>query len=286
MSLAAIGLIFMAAIFHASWNALAKGRRDIFVFFFGLTVVALVIFAAPFAYFANLHPPTWRGAPFVVVSALTQIAYYIFLSRAYARNDLSFAYPIARGTGVLLVPLFAMPIFGDRPTALAWCGIALILIGVAWMHSPGFNRALEKGNLRSAFSAPIILTGISIATYSLIDSAGVKRVHPLVYLYLTFAVIAVLMAPYILMKKREALYAEVRQRWPVLAGGLAVFGTYCIVLAAFRLAPVSYVVPMREMSIVFGALLGVRLLNEPFGRTRILSCVVVAIGVLAIGIAG
>ena len=80
--------------------------------------------------------------------------------------------------------------------------------------------------------------------------------------------------------KAAAFVADTR------AGGIAVFGTYCIILVAFRLAPVSYVVPMREVSIVFGALLGVYLFHESIGRTRIAACAVVAAGVIAIGAGG
>jgi drug/metabolite transporter (DMT)-like permease len=65
----------------------------------------------------------------------------------------------------------------------------------------------------------------------------------------------------------------------VAAAAAGAFGTYLVVLAALRLAPVGYVVPVREVSIVFGALLGTRFLGEPFGGSRVAACVVVVIGV-------
>jgi drug/metabolite transporter (DMT)-like permease len=283
MSVVAIGLIVLAAVMHAGWNALAKGRRDILAFFYGLTLAALVIYLVPFAIVVAKHPPTWRGTPFFVASGFTHVAYYSGLALAYRRSDLSLAYPVARGTGVLLVPLLAMPIFGDRPTLVAWLGIGMVLAGVVTLHLPALCR-LRSGGL--ALAAPAVVTGIVIATYSLIDSAGVKRIEPFVYLYLTFAVIAVAMAPYILTRKRAALIAEFRGGWPVWAGGAAVFGTYGIILAAMKLAPVSYVVPMRELSIVFGALIAMRFLGEPAERNRLLACLGVAAGVIAIGIGG
>ncbi|MEA2581983.1 MAG: hypothetical protein QOF33_68 [Thermomicrobiales bacterium] len=286
MSLFAIALVLLAAIVHAGWNALAKRRPDILTFFWALTVAALILYAVPFAILVRRHPPTWEGVPFMVASSIAEVAYGIFLARAYAHTDLSLAYPVARGTGVLLVPLAALPLFGDRPTVIAWLGIALIVLGVVWLHLPGIQRAIARRGFGGIVSLPPLLTGVAIATYSLIDSAGVRRIHPFVYLYLTFGLMALWLAPYVLIQRRAALATELRQRWPVLGGGVAVFGTYCVILAAFRLAPVSYVVPMREVGIVFGALLGVRLLGEPFGRTRVAACAVVAIGVIAIGIGG
>jgi len=286
MSFLAIGLVLIAALVHASWNALAKRRPDVLAFYWALTVAALVLYAVPFLILAPRHPPSWDGVPFVVASSLAEVAYGVFLARAYARTDLSLAYPVARGTGVLLVPIVAIPIFGDRPTVVAWCGIALILLGVLWLHLPGIRLGIARRGAGGAVSYSALLTGVAIATYSLVDSAGVRRIHPFVYLYLRIILVAVFLAPYVLTRRRAAVATEFRQRWPVLAGGIAVFGTYCIILVAFRLAPVSYVVPMREVSIVFGALLGVYLFHESIGRTRIAACAVVAAGVIAIGAGG
>lgn len=286
MSVLAIGLVLIAAVLHAGWNALAKRRPDVLTFFGALTITALVFYAIPFVIFVRRHPPSWDGVPFLIGAALAEVAYATFLSRAYARTDLSLAYPVARGTGVLLVPLLALPIFGDRPTVTAWFGIGLIVLGVLWLHLPAFRRAVARKGMGGTISVPALLTGVTIATYSLIDSAGVQRIHPFVYLYLRICLIALVLAPYILTRRRPAFEVELRQRWPILVGGIAVYGTYCIILAAYRLAPVSYVVPMREVSIVFGALLGVYLLGETFGRSRIAACVVVAVGVIAIGVGG
>jgi drug/metabolite transporter (DMT)-like permease len=286
MSLVAISLVVLAAFIHAGWNLLAKRRQDILTFYWLFTVAALILYAIPFAILVQRHPPTRDGLPFVLVSSLTHVAYGIFLAKSYSRTDFSVAYPVARGTGVLLIPLAAVPIFGEHPSAFAWLGIGLIVAGVVWLHLPGFQRALKHGGFCEIISLPPILTGISIATYSLNDSAGVDRINPFVYLYLTFVLIAIWFAPYILVYRRPAVVAELRQVWPMLGAGLAVFGAYAIVLAALRLAPVSYVAPMREISIVIGSILGIRLLKEPFGNIRIAACVLVTIGVITIGVAG
>jgi uncharacterized membrane protein len=71
-----------------------------------------------------------------------------------------------------------------------------------------------------------------------------------------------------------------------LAGGVLNLGTYFIVLSALRLSDVSYIVPLRETSIVFGTLLGVFILHERVGRVRLAGCGLVAAGVLAIALGG
>ncbi len=286
MTMAALGLVLVAAVVHAGWNALAKQRQDILAFFWALTLAALVLYAPLFAVIVSREPPHRTVVPYLIASSLAETAYYVFLARAYQTGELSLVYPVARGMGVLLVPLLSLAIFAERPSPTAWAGIIMVLGGIIWLHVPAFRAAWRTRPLRSVISPPAVLTGGAIATYSLIDGKGVQHAHPIVYLYLVFVLIVLWLAPHVLRQRRAALVREWQQRWPVLAGGAAVFGTYALILAAFRLAPVAYVVPMREVSIVFGSWIGVRLLGEPFGWTRLSACCVVVAGVIAISVGG
>jgi drug/metabolite transporter (DMT)-like permease len=135
-------------------------------------------------------------------------------------------------------------------------------------------------------TGPATLTGVTIAAYSLNDSAGVDRLSPLVYLYLTFVLMVLPLAPVVLLRHREGVRQALAGRRSMAVAGAGVFGTYGLVLLAMRLAPVSYVVPMRELSIVVGALIGWRVLGELLSRERFAACLLVAGGVIAIGLGG
>lgn len=285
MSLAAIGLVLLSAMLHAGWNTLAKQRRDILAFFWALTVASLVIYAPIVALLMARELPDSSVMPYLLGASLAQTVYYVALARAYTTGDLSLVYPVSRGTGVLLAPLLAVITLGERPAPIAWVGIALVVAGIVWIHVPMLRQSARHRSLSGIVSAPALLTGVAIAIYSTIDGAGVQHADPIVYLYFTYALIAVWMAP-LALTRRESLQDELKQRWPVIVGGIAVFGTYALILAALRLAPVSYVVPMRSVSIVIGAWLGVRMLGEPFGRTRIAACTVVAAGIVIISVGG
>jgi drug/metabolite transporter (DMT)-like permease len=286
MDLVAIAMVLSAAVLHAVWNALAKRSDDVLAYLFAIVAAALVIYAIPFAVLAVDEPFEWDWLRFALASGLIHTGYFSLLAYAYERTDLSFAYPVARGTGLTLVPTLAVPIFGDRPTVAAWFGIALVVAGIIWLHRPLFAAALASGSARGLISLPAMLTGVTIAVYSLNDTAGVRRANPIVYLYLVYAVNLMLLAPYVLTHRMPAIRRAFRLSVPLVVGGAGSFGTYMIVLAATRLAPVSYVVPMRETSIVIGAILGARLLNESLGWTRLSACMLVAAGVIAIAIGG
>lgn len=286
MSLVAIAMVLGAAVLHAVWNLFAKRSSDPTTFLWAISAAALGIYLVPAAVLLRGQPVEWDWLRFALISGVLHVAYYALLGLAYAKTDLSFAYPVARGTGLMLVPLLAVPVFGDRPTAVAWLGILLVVAGMLWLHGPVFAAVLARGEVAGLVSVPALLTGLVIATYSINDTAGVHRGNAIVYVYTAELVAVALMAPYILRRRWPAVKTVVAARRPLLVGGVGSAGTYMIVLAATRLAPVSYVVPMRETSIVIGAVLGARLLGEPLGRTRLVACGLVVAGVMAIGIGG
>lgn len=283
MQLLAVALVLISAAMHATWNLLAKRSVDPLAFFLGLNIAALVIWGVPFAVMLVRHPVSSAGLLFILLSGCLHVVYFTSLGLAYKGGALSAVYPIARGTGVFIVPLLAIPLFDERPTAPAGVGIAMILAGLAVIALSALRVARsERGGLGWAF-----ITGLTIATYSLVDNAGVDRVHPMVYVYAQIFVASVLLTPYIASRKRPEFSRELRLNWrSMIVGGVLSLGAYLIVLTAMRLANVGYVVPLRETSVVFGTLFGVVLLGEPAGRRRISAAPLVGAGAIVIAIWG
>lgn len=288
MQTLAVLLVLCSAAMHATWNLLAKRSEDPLAFFFALNVTAIVLWCPPMLFMLRAHGLPSSGYAFIVISGCLQVIYFTSLSTAYRNGALSLVYPIARGTGVLLVPVLAFPIFGERPTVLAGAGITAIVAGLAVFGWTGLRRDLERGTQPERAGVLYALaTGLTIATYSLVDNAGVSRVHPMVYVYSLIAIAALIPAPYVLTRRRAALGREIRfHKTAVLAGGILSLGTYLIVLFAMRLANVGYVVPLRETSIVFGTLFGVLILKETAARMRIVAAGLVAAGAIAIALWG
>ena len=59
---------------------------------------------------------------------------------------------------------------------------------------------------------------------------------------------------------------------------------YILVLVALTIAPVSYVAPAREISILFGALLGLRLLRESDPARRLIGATIIVAGIFALAL--
>src|SRR2546426_630130 len=231
---------------HAVWNALAKRARDQLVFLWSSVSLATVVLLPV----GLLALPGERipaaAVPFVVATIAIHAVYFYALGRAYRHGDFSRVYPIARGLGVALVPMVALMVFGERLSPLGTAGIALVVAGVAGLHLTAPWRGGARPPASGAGTAWALLTGLLIASYSIVDKAGVARLHPLPYIGLMGLGMSALLVP-VVLHDRAALAREWRENWQTIVVASAMnLTSYLLVLFAFRLSQVGYVVAARE----------------------------------------
>jgi uncharacterized membrane protein len=253
-----------------------------------LAAAATTLYLPLGLYLLSIEGLPSAGLVFVAGTSLVHAFYFVLLGRAYEHGDLGLVYPIARGTGPLLVPAIAVPLLGERLSPLGVLGIGLIVVGVVTLGVGGFGPAALKrlGELAALPAARYAFaTGVTIAIYSVNDKAGVGGVDPLHYGDQLFVGAPQIAAPNNIQARREATLAcwRANRRSIVLAGLLSPL-TYFLALEAFRLGEVSYLAPMREVSIVFATVLGTVALGEKFSRARMLSAGLTATGVILIGL--
>ena len=287
MPAGALALLLIAAVGHASWNYLAKGARNDAAFTFAFVAVSLVVYAPVVIIACLIDRPDigWSGVAFMAVSGgLFHIAYYYALTTGYRLGDLSLVYPLARGTGPVLAVIGAILIYGERPSALALAGTAFITVGIIVMT---WSPHVRLGHDARASVAFALLTGVIIASYTLWDKKGVSLSTPIVYAYGINFFRAATFAPFVLSRRagREALaYAWNEERRAVFGIGVLELGSYMLVLAALTLAPVSYVAPAREVSILIGAFMGARLLGEQDTTRRLTGAAAIVLGIFALAL--
>ena len=285
-----LALVLLSAVAHASWNLLLKYGRNQEVFVWWLQI-AIIVLLAPLAMIIVWQDPIeGPGWWFIIGTSLLHVLYFLFLSRGYVHADLSLVYPLARGTGPALVPVLGVVLLDERVSGLAIAGITAIVGGVFtvyWWGQVSQILADPFKLLREPGTRYALLTGLTIAGYSVWDKVGVGYVNPLLYMYLLSLGTALGLAPYMVWRhgigtmRRELKFNLAS----IVAAGMLTFTAYAMVLSALRLSRVSYVSPVREVGIVFSVLLGVVVLKEPFGRGRITGSVLIALGVLLIALA-
>jgi len=289
MTAVSLILVLLAAVAHASWNLLLKRATDPEVFAWCLLVVATVLMAPLGVALLWYNSVGLTGLWFILATIALHVLYFNLLARGYAQGDLSLVYPVARGMGPMLVPGLAVVFLNETIEPLAIGGIAAIIGGIytiSWWGN--FHQVLRSPLLflRSAGMRYAVLTGLTIAAYSIVDKEGVGHVQPLLYMYFLSIGTAAMLAPYILLHKGVE---SVRIEWranavPITIAGVLTFAAYGLVLTAFSISRVSYVAPAREVGIVIGVMLGVFLLKEPFGRGRLLGSGFIVAGLALIAL--
>jgi drug/metabolite transporter (DMT)-like permease len=266
-----------AGLLHAGWNALIKSAAggdallDTATIVAGSTVCSIAVI--PF-----VPLPLAAAFPMALASVGIHFGYYLTLAGAYRAGDLSFAYPLMRGSAPLIVALLGAVFLRELPSAQVTVGIALISAGIfaiAFAQRHHHPRAAVYWALTNA---------VIIAVYTLIDGAGARASgNALAYVvWLTFLE-GLLFLVFIRMRRGSASVTYIARQWRRgLLGGFCSVTAYAIVLWAMTRAPVAAVAALRETSVLFAALIGTVLLKEGFGLARLVGAASVVAGVAAL----
>lgn len=288
MTVTALLLVLFSAFLHAFWNYLAKKSRNKIAFIWWFLFAAVIFYFPMFLYsYPGMKIPA-TGWACIVATGILHTFYFFFVGSSYERGDLSLVYPLARGFGPFWVPILAVVILGERLSLGGIIGIAFVVVGIYVIHlkSFSFESFFEPfAALRRTASIWALLTGCTIAAYSLIDKVGVQSVHPSVYIYFMFFIPLLFLTPYVLLRQRKALKPEWQiNKGPIMVVGFLVVFAYLLILFAMQTSNVSYVVAAREVSIVFSALFGILWLGESHWQPRLIGAFLIALGVGFIGL--
>lgn len=302
MNAAALTLVLIAAVLHATWNLCAKRAGGGLPFVWLVGVVICSLYVPVLAGYWLWKQPSLSGTAvaWIVGSGVLKTGYSLFLQRGYRIGDFSLVYPLARGTGPLLSTLAAIVLLGERPSALAIAGGCAIVVAV-FALTGGFElgRKLGQSPRGDASAAPParadaarlaltygIASGLFIAAYTIWDRHGVHtlKIPPVIYDGGTAFVGLAIVTPFALPRRQEAARHWREHKRYLFGMALLAPIAYVLVLTAMSFTPVSYVAPAREVSIVIGAFIGARYLKEADGRRRLWAALAMTAGVIALAL--
>jgi drug/metabolite transporter (DMT)-like permease len=291
LTLTAIALVLASALLHAAWSASIKQSGDPLCFnllqlpLLGVLLAALL----PWVSLADVPPRVWLLLP---ATAVAHAAYVYWLSRAFEHGDLSLVYPIARSTPALL-PFVAVPLLGERISAGGAVGIAIVVGGVWLVH--GASRWTLRDLAQPAARYAFLTLGATVA-YSLTDKAAMASLASgpwrapvpasLFYFVLLSAAYGAVFAPLVLWRRgaaavRAAVGANLRA---ATLASLVSMASYTLILQALGTSDVSYVVAVRQTSVLFAVAIATYWLGETPGWSRIAGAVATVLGVALIGV--
>jgi drug/metabolite transporter (DMT)-like permease len=273
-------VVLLAAALHASWNAIVKSGPDKFIDTVLVTASSAILAGLVLPFLPLPAPASW---PYAGASVLIHVLYFSFVAAAYRISDMSFAYPLTRGSAPLIVALLSAVLVGERLSPGAWTGVLLICGGVLGLTLT--YRRPESSVVRPTLFA-LTNAGV-IAVYTFVDGVGVRlsgqaAAYTLWVLLLTAFPIVGWAAARRVRDVRQQLAA----RWHLgLFGGGCTLGSYALALWAMTKAPIAPVAALRETSIVFGMAFAAFVLKEPFGWTRQVAAGTIALGAIALRLA-
>lgn len=279
MPLAGLALVLTAAICHATWNLFVKrlnaGPELIWLF----SLVSAAIYGPVALWIILVERPAIGGGDilFIAGSVALHLGYLLVLQTGYRKGDLSLVYPTARATGPLLSTTLAVLFLGETVTAQMALG-AVIVVGGVLMLTGGVGPRGRHVATSLAFG---LATGLLIGSYTAWDAytVAVLAIPPLLLEYASIAGRVALLAP-VARARRD----DVRRLWQTHKHAIfavALFNplAYILVLYALTFTPVSYVAPVREVSVLLSVLAGSLILGEGQLGRRLCWATVILLGI-------
>jgi drug/metabolite transporter (DMT)-like permease len=269
-----IALVLLAALMHASWNALLRGGA-VRAQSMALMNATLGVFGLLLLAIAGLPaPPSWV---YVVASGVLHWIYVALLVVTYRSGDLGETYPVARGSSPALVALGGSIFAGEWMNLLGIVGVGLVSAGI-------FMLAAARGRLHAMNLPWALATGVSIAAYTVVDGIGVRASGN--WLGYTAAIFAFFIAVPLWFLARSGstfFHAPANEVLKAVGGGMISIAAYGAIIWAMQSSPMGAVSALRETSVVFAALLGAAFLHERLTTQRIAACCIIAAGAACVG---
>ena len=279
----AVGLALLAALTHAIFGALQKGRFDPWLMR-GAMDVSYAAMAAPFALFVVPWPEPHMWPIFGGVM-LIHIGYKLFQAMAYSRGAYTVVYPVVRGTGPLVTVIAAGFVFNEHFTLIQWLGASLLFGAIFGLAGYNLSRTHVDRHLLWQALGLAFVTGLFVAFYTTYDAYGIRATADPFTFLAWFFMIDGLVFPFISIRHYRRMenppqIAPLMRRG--LLGGLIAYASFGSVMMATRLDRVGEAAVLRETSTVFAALIGWFFLKETVGPVRGVLMAVIALGAVVV----
>lgn len=265
-----IALVAGSGILHVAWNVRLKRAGDpLRAATVGMLAASAGIIPIAFVAWSVAGQPAFPllGIGLGLVSGTVEAGYFILLSAAYRRGDLSVVYPIARGTAPLLAVGIGVVLLDERLGVGGSIGVAALVLGFLVLQRPW--RVLRGHGLDPSV-AFALATGVTIATYTAIDRVGARLIDPLPYAAIITVTSAIVLVAWVHVVAGGGVLSGGRaQIRSASIGGLFTLAAYALILWALSVAPLSGVAPLRESATVFAAAWGSVRLGEATDRGEI-----------------
>lgn len=283
----ALILAVMAAVLHAVFGAIQKGRHDPWLsrgaidFCYCLAAAPIALFIVPWP-----EPHMW---PIFLGVFVIHVGYKILQALAYERGAFTVVYPVVRGTGPLFTILGAGLVFGEVFSGVQWLGVAVLLTGIFGLAAYNLvHVSIDRHTLVPALWLAVA-TGFFVALYTTYDAYGIRATaDPFTFLAWFFFIDGLVM-PVLALRRWRKLDLRPDLKPLMMRGAIgAVIAplSFGAIMLATRLDNVGEAAVLRETSTVFAAIIGWIFLKETVGPRRLGLMALIALGAVIVEMGG
>ena len=277
MPLIIIITVLISTFLHATWNFLIKKSNHPYEYVQLLAVVSGAI-SLPFAIlFIFTDKFTISGILLSILSGLIHVFYFYFLGTAYKKADLSFVYPIARGTAVALVPIVGMLLIKESVSSIALIGVVVVFFGIFTLGNITHMKSVNSSDLFLS-----LITGITVTSYTIVDKYAVSLVNPF-FVFSISSFLGGFLSITLIDKRINHFYLIAKNNLRIIFT-ISFFSSvaYTLVLFAYKYSEVSLVTPLREVQTAIAAIMGIVLLKEELKLYKIIGVSLIVVGAILI----
>lgn len=278
-------LALAAAVLHAIFGALQKGRHDPWLSRAGIDSFAFLM-ALPVALFVVPWPEPHMW-PIFAGAWVIHVIYKVLQAMTYSRGAYTVVYPVVRGTGPLFAVIGAWLIFDERFNLVQWLGVAVLLGGIYGLALYNLRKITVNRDTLVPALGLAVATGAMVAVYTTYDAYGIRSTaDPFTFLAWFFVIDSVFL-PLVMARRIRAMPGP--ERADLLrkgfVGALVAFASFGGIMLATRLGPVGQAAVLRETSTVFAAAIGWLMLGESTGPRRVALMGMIAAGAIIVQLA-
>ena len=264
-------LILVSALCHAVWSAIIKSSKNP-LSLMGITSVLEVTIFLPLTF--TVPFPTLEVWYFLIATVIIHVIYRLNVIYSYRYGDLSYIYPISRGSSCLFVAIISILFLSSDISVAGFVGILIVCIGL-FLISYSKNLSFNFKGFALAISTAILITA-----YTLVDGVGVRlSENGFSYIYWLFTLNGIPLLIIGLISKDGLRKRETYTFRSGIAAGVFATSSYAIVVWSMQFIEIAYVSSIREISIVFAAIIGMLFLFEKNAKSRIIPSILIVSGI-------
>ncbi|HUH67296.1 MAG TPA: DMT family transporter [Syntrophales bacterium] len=276
MSIGVMAVILLAALLHATWNSLIRAGEDKMLTAFLIVAGAGLVTACFLPFVPIPAPASW---PYLAASIVIHVVYFYFVAISYRGAELSFVYPIMRGSAPAISAVVVVFVLNESPSTLGWAGVLIVCSSIVLLTADSWRT----GTLRFTPTAIALANAGVIVIYTVVDGIG-ARASGHAFSYTGWMILlTALPATIFCFITRPQFLASIHANFVrAIASGACTFGSYALALWAMTQAPIALVAALRETSVVFGTIIAATFLHEKVSPIRYLAILGVTAGAIAI----